>query len=452
MNRQKSPIFERAAMFFYKRCCIKGLPLFASAQVERDLAQLHPGENIQYLKTEYYVKKLSLALKILCGGALFGLAAKYAAGGEVLLQEDGSLQRGSYLEGEREVCVTTQIDGEQQEFQVNIHPRVLSRAEAEGIAADFLENLPGLIQGENESLTEVTENLRLEETYEGYPFLVEWESSNPAAMSPEGVAAAEEKKQIELLARISYEGWQWEKAIPVTVCPPVCPPGEKLHGQLQEYLKESEQESRLQETWSLPEKWQGESLRWSQKVEDNSLQLWAFALAAAVAIYLFSDKDLHEKLEKRKQKMRREYPDIVHQLVLFVGAGMTLRGAFERIAAEYEKKQGKAKEKRPAYEEMLYTCHELKAGVSEGAAYERFGRRTGLREYVRLSTLLMQNLKRGNSTLLERLREEAEKAGEERLMQSRRLGEEAGTKLLFPMVLMLGVVMVMIMVPAFATL
>lgn len=63
----------------------------------------------------------------------------------------------------------------------------------------------------------------------------------------------------------------------------------------------------------------------------------------------------------------------------------------------------------------------------------------------------MQNLKRGNSTLLERLREEADKAGEERLMHSRRLGEEAGTKLLVPMVLMLAVVMVMIMVPAFST-
>ena len=73
-----------------------------------------------------------------------------------------------------------------------------------------------------------------------------------------------------------------------------------------------------------------------------------------------------------------------------------------------------------------------------------------MQEYIRLCTLLTQNLKRGNSSLLERLREEADKISEERLQRSRKLGEEAGTKLLVPMVMMLAVVMVMIMIPAFA--
>ncbi|MDE7046257.1 MAG: hypothetical protein K2O97_14890, partial [Acetatifactor sp.] len=89
-----------------------------------------------------------------------------------------------------------------------------------------------------------------------------------------------------------------------------------------------------------------------------------------------------------------------------------------------------------------------RSGVSEASAYEHFGKRTCLQEYVRLSTLLTQNLKKGNSALLERLRAEADRAGEERLQNCKRLGEEAGTKLLVPMVLMLLVVMVMIMIPA----
>ncbi len=52
--------------------------------------------------------------------------------------------------------------------------------------------------------------------------------------------------------------------------------------------------------------------------------------------------------------------------------------------------------------------------------------------------------------LLERLREEADRAAEQRLQKSRKLGEEAGTKMLIPMVMMLGVIMVMIMIPAFS--
>lgn len=43
---------------------------------------------------------------------------------------------------------------------------------------------------------------------------------------------------------------------------------------------------------------------------------------------------------------------------------------------------------------MLIATREIHMGVPEGAAYENFGKRTGVREYVRLSTFLTQNLKR----------------------------------------------------------
>ena len=143
--------------------------------------------------------------------------------------------------------------------------------------------------------------------------------------------------------------------------------------------------------------------------------------------------------------MKREYADVVHTLVLYLGAGMTIRGAFLRMSSDKEDE-----ERTPIYEEILYTCRELHAGVSEGSAYEHFGKRTGLQEYIRLSTLLTQNLKKGNATLLQRLKEEAAKASAERMQSVRKLSEEAGTKLLVPMVMMLGAVMLMIMIPAFS--
>lgn len=89
-------------------------------------------------------------------------------------------------------------------------------------------------------------------------------------------------------------------------------------------------------------------------------------------------------------------------------------------------------------------------GIPEGAAYENFGKRTGVREYIRLSTFLMQNLKKGSSQLLQQLREEARVAEEMRMQNARKLSEEASTKLLLPMVMLLVIVMVIIMVPAFS--
>lgn len=174
-------------------------------------------------------------------------------------------------------------------------------------------------------------------------------------------------------------------------------------------------------------------------------------MVVAVSIYIMSDRDLHAKAEKKRYKMKCAYPDIVHKLVLYMGAGMTTRGALQKITQEYQGREKGTKNMSPAYVELQYACRELAAGMSEAVVYERLGERIGLQEYIRLCTLLSQNLRRGNGAILERLREEVLKASAERIHRGRRLGEEAVTKLLLPMVMMLLVVMLMIMIPAFST-
>ncbi len=443
MKEKKTGPFDRAAMFLYKQACVRRLPLFTSRQVESDLKQLHPGENLQWLKTDYYVKKLSMALTILLIGGLFGAAARLAAGQDRILREDGSILRGSYSDGERDIRVTARLQDSTQEFQIRLWPRQLSRAETEELAQGFRERLPELILGENEDLSSVTEPLALEDSYPDFPFQVEWESTRPDIVGSDGaVALPEEPERLWLTAEFTYGEYAGEEVVEVTVLSPTLTPKERLHRELEDYLIETEQSGREEEEWKLPSHWEGNEIGWSQKVEDNSLLVWTAAMAVTVLVYLLSDRDLHERLEKRKKSLQQSYPDFVHRLALFVGAGMTVRGAFQRAASDCEKTL-------PIYEELVYTCRELQSGVSEGAAYEHFGKRTGQQEYIRLSTLLMQNLKRGNSALLDRLREEADKAAEEKLRRTKRLGEEAGTKLLVPMALMLAVVMVMIMVPAF---
>ena len=70
-------------------------------------------------------------------------------------------------------------------------------------------------------------------------------------------------------------------------------------------------------------------------------------------------------------------------------------------------------------------------------------------EYIRLGTVLSQNLRKGTKGLNTMLEQEAAASFTERKNTARKLGEKAGTKLLFPMLLMLGIVLVILMVPAF---
>ena len=60
-------------------------------------------------------------------------------------------------------------------------------------------------------------------------------------------------------------------------------------------------------------------------------------------------------------------------------------------------------------------------------------------------------MRKGTKGLTDLLKKEAREAFEDRKNEARRLGEEAGTKLLGPMFMMLAVVLLIIVVPAFLT-
>jgi hypothetical protein len=92
------------------------------------------------------------------------------------------------------------------------------------------------------------------------------------------------------------------------------------------------------------------------------------------------------------------------------------------------------------------------AGTSETQAYKEMGRRCGVHAYIKLCSFLSQNINKGNANIFDLLREETREAFEERKAIARRNGEEAGTKLLGPMVMMLTVVLVIVIVPAFMSL
>lgn len=437
--------FYRMAIYLHKWACIRKLSFFSRRQVTEDLARMYPGEGREQKCTEYYVGKLAKSLLICLVGTLLGLVVSVQAQGKRILSKEGYVIRGTYETGEREVELECDLTEGEKRFRVRVNPKTLGEDELEKKYCVFLQELPELILGENTSLQAVNSNLQLSDFYRGYPFEVEWMSNEPDFLRSDGTVELPEegRREATLTANISYGEWEREECLEVNVVPVVLSPEEEQQRELEKLLVTSEEFDRMEEKWILPKEWRGEKVNWKERVADNGLLIWMGAIAVSVVVYLLADQDLHSELEKRKNSMLREYPDVVHKLALYLGAGMTIRNVFQRMAGDGGS--------NPVYEEMRYACRELQAGVSEGAVYEHFGRRTGVQEYIRLSTLLTQNLKKGNSTILQRLREETEKALQERVQYGKRLGEEAVTKMLLPMVMMLLVVMLMIMIPAFSS-
>ena len=154
-------------------------------------------------------------------------------------------------------------------------------------------------------------------------------------------------------------------------------------------------------------------------------------------------------LEERNKELSMDYSELVSKIQLLISSGMTIRGSIERIVKDYKEEAGAFGRKKYVYEELSLCVRKIQDGMDEGQAYELFGRRCSLMTYKKLSALLTQNLKKGTDGLIEALSTEVKAAFEDRKMFARKMGEEAQTKLIFPMILMLGVVIMIIMVPAY---
>ena len=152
------------------------------------------------------------------------------------------------------------------------------------------------------------------------------------------------------------------------------------------------------------------------------------------------------------RQMKIDYPQIINKFNLYIRAGMTIRRAWFCIAQDYEKKQGEKDKgicRRKAYEEMVRTMHQIQGGIPEGECYEKYGIRCEISAYRKFGTMLAQNLRKGSGGLTELLTREAEDAFEDRKNLAKKLGEEAGTKLMIPLFLMLIVVFAIVIIPAF---
>lgn len=99
--------------------------------------------------------------------------------------------------------------------------------------------------------------------------------------------------------------------------------------------------------------------------------------------------------------------------------------------------------------EMVNVMYKISGGASEGECYEEYGIRCNLSEYRKFGMMLSQNLRKGTRGLTELLEREAEDAFEQRKNLAKKAGEEAGTKLMIPLFLMLIIVFAIVIVPAF---
>lgn len=368
--------------------------------------------------------------------------------------ENGSsvVSRNSQGQGEREEKLKVRIGDTEENMTVTVGEQEYTQEQLDKVFREAGEKLEELVLGENESLDEVRSNLNLVGSLPDTGISVSWEVDEYEAMNQQGELKTEnltdEGTLVKLTAVLSYKEETAEVTFFARLYPPKLNQTEKQLKKLSEEIERMDEETKEDEYLSLPSDVDGIPVIWKYGRNFRAVGLLLIGAAAALFLYAAEQEKQKNRKKERELQMALDYPQMVSKLTLYLGAGMTVRKAWYRIAEDYEL-QKEEKGNREVYEEMLYTMHEIQGGGSEGECYEKFGERCALPAYKKFGAMLSQNLKKGTKGLAPLLKQEADNAFEERKSLAKRLGEEAGTKMLLPMFLMLAVVLVIIVVPAF---
>lgn len=448
--RRKEALERRFGQLRQKRYIIKNQR--AGKQLGEKLKLLYPAEVSGRQVMLFYIRQYSLVLLVFFLGTLFALAIAVSSMTSGQLEEGRYIYRGDYGQGEKEVRLKAAFDSDgTQELIYTVAERKYTDAEIEALYKEAAKYLPDRILGENESAEAVSKDVMLPTTLEGYPFRISWESDDYFLIQPDGTVCNEELTEpqiVTLTAVFSYDERKWEEVLLVQVLPYQMTPEEQLMQNIVEAIGIQDLTSRTENILTLPDRIGKEQVIWEEVISDSSSTFFFLLCIAALLVAWQKGREVDQKLEKRRKEMLLDYPEIVNKLVLYMGAGMTIRNAFLKMGEDY-KKQKSIGRYRYIYEEILLLGNELQSGVTETEAYAHLGKRCQLQVYRKLCTLLSQNLRKGSNDLFTMLKQEAAGAFEERKNMAKKMGEEAGTKLLVPMMMMLCIVMVIIMVPAY---
>lgn len=348
--------------------------------------------------------------------------------------------------------ISAEYHGRKYNLSLPVTERQLTTEELLQNAAEAEEKMLSWVLGRNKSADYVTQPLVFPDRVPGTPIAISWSTSDYRIVDYSGAVHTEScepgGQPVTLTAQLTYGDWEETMQIPIRVVHVNEATDDGLE-KLAELLRKSADEQAYEDEIVLPERMEGEGVAF---YEERRYSPWMFGLYAVLlvvtGIVVIVGRRRKQRTERQRQLLR-DYPDLVSKFTLLMEAGSTIRMAWERIADDYARRREGAQGRRYVYEEMLHARNRMSLGIPEEVAYEEFGKRCANIRYLRFSSVLVQNLKKGSASVLPLLHKESREAFCDRAEQAKQKGEEAGTRLLLPMAGILVVILAMVLIPAF---
>ncbi|ABX40424.1 hypothetical protein [Lachnoclostridium phytofermentans] len=385
-----------------------------------------------------------------------------------ILQDGYKIERPEVGEGSKTYHLGYQLGAEEEDLTFEITEKQVKKEDRKKMFQAAEAALYKIILNKNIDFNQVTSDLKFPKQFGSPALSVSYKTGQSDYLwedgSIRGEGAPKEGIPTSINVTLRYFEDTYEFQINITILPPI-EPELSIKEIMELEVKRREEENREEEMVTLPSVVLGDQVLWKPIKNNSSIPLLLIGILVMVCIPFFIEQKKREREQQKQEQLLLDYPEIMMKYTLLLSAGMTTYGAWERIVKDYntrrerelggtrrnKKKLSKSKSMksmRYAYEEMIITKNEIDLGVSESVAYERFGRRCKLLSYLRFSTIIVQNMKKGNKGMIPMLEAESVQALLDRKEQAKRLGERASTKMLMPMMGMLCIVIAILMVPA----
>jgi len=166
-----------------------------------------------------------------------------------------------------------------------------------------------------------------------------------------------------------------------------------------------------------------------------------FSIFILIMSFIGKDRELDKKIEERYFIVKIEFTEFLNKLSLLVGAGLTVRAAWKRIANNSD-------ENNIFYKGIIRVEKAVENGKSFNSQLEEFQLEYQIREISRFVSILIQNNLKGSENIVIILDQLSQDVLESRKREVKIIAERANSKLLFPMMITLVAILIMLAIPA----
>ena len=151
---------------------------------------------------------------------------------------------------------------------------------------------------------------------------------------------------------------------------------------------------------------------------------------------------LSSQEKERKEKILTELPEVVNKIILLVNAGETVQQALIRCVTQTNDPNS------PLIKELTETVNKMVSNEPFHQVLNDLSKKCGVQEISIFTTTILLNYRKGGNDLILALRELSHELWEKRKSISKTKGEEASSKLVFPLILIFVAVMIIVGFPA----